>query len=158
MDTAFRPTDPQRFGGVFATLSHGPLGGADLLGGAAPLTVNTTTDFQVANPRRRMRFLQGVVQIYTTLPVDADGTVLLRIMKYDVSAGAAVQVSEDQSLEVAALTLKTPARLLQKAGVTEAVLTADIGDFFFVRYANNSAAIDTQPGNVTVSIEVALLD
>jgi hypothetical protein len=136
---------PGAFGRQLIALQVGPIGPADYLGGAAPLTVNDTTIFRGGAVPVRCRFLKlGASQ--TTVVADADGTVLARAMKYDAGDDAATAVSSDIDLEAGTAREQQTAGQLSTA--TEATLTFDAGDTLEINVVNNSAAINTQPAGL----------
>lgn len=83
----FRPK-PGRYGTmpVFLTVQPTPT-----------LTANNTTIFKVPSPYRRCYFVRGSVSC-TTVPADADGTILATFKKYDASADAAVSLTSTLDL------------------------------------------------------------
>jgi hypothetical protein len=134
------------FGTATVLCASGQIGGANYLGGASPLTVNSTTTFRLPTPPFKCRFLSMAVSV-VTVPADADGSILARAVKYSASADAQVAVSADVDLE--ALTTR-------EIGVAAALSTATEAQRIFngtsdsleVNVVNNSAAIDTQPAGL----------
>jgi hypothetical protein len=76
-------------------------------------------------------------------PVDADGTILATLKKWDKSAGAAVTLSA--ALDLEALVAKQVTDFTLLSTLTDDQRTLDVGDTLYVEIVNNSAAIDTQP-------------
>ncbi len=115
--------------------------------GTATITANTTTTFVIGGIDRRMRFADFAISV-TTVPADADGTILGVLQKYDASATAAVALTTATDME----TLVTrAARTVPAIGtLTEAQITLDRGDTLEFVVTNNSAAINTQPTNLVV--------
>jgi hypothetical protein len=115
------------------------------------LTANTTTTFYIPTPRRKC-FIERITYHASTIVVDADGTVLATVKKWDDSAGAAVSLTAAFSLE--GLTAKRATLIPLLATLTPAQLTIDEGDILFVDIVNNSAAIDTQHANAAIVVEI----
>lgn len=90
-----------------------------------------------------------------TLVADSDGTVLLSIIKYDASAGAEVLLVTSFDLETQ--TAGKADRLPFDSGVTDNQRTLDFGDYLYIRVVNNSAAIDTQPVALSVTVKLKYL-
>jgi hypothetical protein len=129
------------------------IGGSNYLGGASPLTANDTTIFYLPPPVGRAVFYSFSAAV-DTVPIDADGTILARVRKYDASANAWVTVSQDIDLE--ALTTKERNEVLRLATATDAELILDTGDILAVHVVNNSAAIGTQPVNLAFTAQVLM--
>jgi hypothetical protein len=122
---------------------------------ANPATVNNTQSHRLGGPHRkavpeRFNVAQG------TVGNDADGTILIRVKKWDASANAFVVLTDDVNLEgqQADETVVIPI----KATLTDEQATIDEGDTLVADIVNNSAAIDTQPANVRVGVELAFLE
>lgn len=122
---------------------------------ASTLTASTTTSFRIPTPKRRLRVLRGTYCAHT-LPIDADGTVLATLKKYDISAAAAVSLSSAVSLKVDVSVADTATAFTLLTTLTEAQLTVDEGDTLFVDVVSNSAAIDTQPVDLQFVVEVGV--
>lgn len=152
--TWFEPK-PGRFGTQTILLGSGQIGGANYLGGASPLTANSTTTFQLPPPPVKSRFLYLAASV-VTVPVDADGTVLARAMKYDGTAAAQVQVSADLNLGTL-----TAHKLGKSALLSTATLAAPIfngtTDGLEINVVSNSAAIDTQPAGLVFTVALLVL-
>lgn len=119
------------------------------------LTANTTNRFHAGAPYRRAVFLRfGAVA--TTVPVDADGTILARVVKYDASADAEVTLSADINLEALVTREVSFADALSTA--TDAQLVLDDGDSLQIHVVNNTATIDTQPTLLSFTVELGLLE
>lgn len=138
----YRRVQPGAFGTQYIAVSSAPIGGSDNIGGASPLTANDTTTFSLPTPPVKCRLVKFAASVVTA-PVDSDGTVLARAMKYDASADAQVTISEDIDLE--ALTTRELATANAKASATDPQRVFDTGDALEVNVVNNSAAIGTQP-------------
>lgn len=89
------------------------------------------------------------------LVADADGTTLLNLIKYDASAAAGVTLVSSFDLE--AQTLGQSDRLPLVSTLTDAQRTLDFGDFLYVSIVNNSAAINTQPSAMAVTVKLKIL-
>lgn len=89
-----------------------------------------------------------------TIPIDADGTLLLNIKKYDASAGSAVTISSGFNLE--SLVAGKVDQIPVNAGVTDSQRILDYGDFLYAEIVSNSAAIDTAMvgGNISVLAKI----
>lgn len=146
---------PGYFGAQRLHVNSGQIGGTNFLGGASPLTANTTTIFRLGAPPLSCLFDSFAVSV-VTVPADADGTILGYIYKYDASADAAVQISASMNLEALVTREVTRATFLSTA--TEAQLRLDTGDALEFHVVNNSAAIDTQPAGLVVVAEVLALE
>lgn len=115
------------------------------------LTANTTNLRIVFTPAYRGSIDPARLRCGCTVkPVDADGTFLATIKKYDASADAYVTITDALDLEAALIALESVA-FVPVAGLTDAQLYCDTGDQVVVEIVNNSAGIDTQPSELTVS-------
>lgn len=119
------------------------------------LTANNTTIFKVPSPFRKCRFLRGSVSV-TQVPADSDGTIVATFKKYDASADAAVTLSQELNLET--LVTREVKKVDSAAAATEAQLLLDDGDQFEFHVVNDSAAINTQPTDLSICVEVAVLE
>lgn len=126
-----------------------------LVSGTATLTANTTTIFRIPSPFRKARFLRGNVSV-TTVPADSDGAITGVFKKYDASADDVVTLSADVDLE--ALVTREVTKADSAAAATEAQLVLDDGDCLEFHVANDSAAINTQPTNLALCVELAVLE
>ncbi len=149
----FRPF-PGRFGVMIANYSSGPIGGTNFLGGATPLTANGTTIFRLGPVTSPSQF-ERLVASTTTVPVDADGTILATLRKYDAATDTVVTLSENLNLET--LVTREGTAVAQLPTVTVAQLTFNIGDTMEIHVVNNSAAIDTQPVGLVFNVEMVVL-
>lgn len=153
--TFFAPR-PGRFGTATVLAQTGQIGGANFLGGASPLTANTTTIFRLGGfAGRKVRFSRFGATT-TTVPADADGTIIATARKYDASADAAVVLSANLDLEALVTREETSTTPLSTA--TDAELTFDTGDALEIHVVNNSAAIDTQPAGLVFVAEFLVLE
>lgn len=150
MQNHLRPL-PGRFGTQTIVLSCGPIGPANYLGGAAPLTANATTTFRLGPVPCKCVFSKLAVSA-TTVPADADGTIVATAFKYSAASNAQVQVSPAVDLE--ALITREGTIVRQYTAATEAALTVLEGDTIEVNVVNNSAAIDTQPAGLVFNAEL----
>lgn len=146
----FRP-QPGRFGTHPTNYGSGPIGGADYPGGASPLTANATTVFELG-PVTAKSVFSRLAASAVTAPVDADGTTLAYVYKYDASANAAVRVSE--ALDLEALVTREGALVNPYASASVSDLLFEEGDTIEVHVVNNSAAIDTQPVGMVFNVEM----
>jgi hypothetical protein len=114
-----------------------------------------TTTFRIPSPYRRCMFVRGSVSV-TTVPADSDGTLLATFQKYDASADAAVSLTSTLDLE--ALVTREVSKLDPVSTATNAQLTLDDGDCFELSVASTSAAINTQPTDLSICVEVLVLE
>lgn len=119
--------------------------------GSSPLTANTTNDFYLVAPPSSATIGGGAV-VQNTLVADADGTVLAYLAKYDASADAVVVLTS--SLDLEAMTTKEGASFTVLGTLTDAQRTFATGDTLLLRIVSNSAAINTQPTDLTVTAEL----
>ena len=122
---------------------------------AGTLTANATTTVHIPTPVRKARFLRASLGC-TTVCVDADGTMLATLYKYDASADAGVALTEAFNIE--SVVTKESAALTNLTTLTDAIRTVDTGDRFYISYVSNSAAVDTQPTELFCSVECAILE
>ena len=151
----FQRQVPGNLGETTATVQIGPIGGANNIGGASPLTANSTTTFHLPPIGRRAIF-RRLIASTVTVPADADGTILARAMRYNASTDSATAVSADLDLE--ALVTREATAALQLSSATDATLIFGASDTVAINVVNNSAAIDTQPDNLNFTVEFILLD
>jgi hypothetical protein len=154
MDNRLRQK-PGNFGRQLIALTSGQIGGANYLGGASPLTVNSTTTFRLGALPVRCRFIKlGASQV--TVVSDADGTVLARAMRYSAAGDAAAAISADIDLEAGTTREQQTAGQISTA--TEAGVTFEAGDTCEINVVNNSAAIDTQPAGLVFAALFEVLE
>lgn len=126
-----------------------------MVSGTATCTANDTTVFRIPSPFRKCRFLRGNVSV-TVVPADSDGTLVGTFKKYDASADAAVTLSGTVDLE--ALVTREVSKADSAAAATDAQLTLDDGDCLEFHVVSDSAAINTQPTNLALCVELAVLE
>ena len=153
----FPKQKPGYFGVQRAFLQTGQIGGSNMLGGATPITANTTTIFRAGSPPSKSMFNAMTTTIGVTIPVDADGTLTVTAYKYDASANAAVALTA-ASANLEGLTLREALRTGFLSTATAAALTFEEGDTLEFHVINNSAAIDTQPAGVVFVGEFLVLE
>lgn len=141
-----RPT-PGRYGSEIVILSRHA--------GANPLTANATTAIKFGGLHRRAVFLR-ITASAGTVPADADGTILARGVITATDGTANRDVSADIDLE--SLTANVTKAADRKAGLADSAVVIKPGETFRVNVVNNSAAIDTQPVDLVVTAEFALID
>lgn len=151
----FKPR-PGRFGTQIAFLTLSSLGGSDYVGGATLLTANDTTTFKVPSPYRKCRFVRASV-VMKTIGIDADGTILATVKKLTAPSTKA-SLTDALSWEAAGVTADTVAQFVTLSTATDAQRTLNAGESFIVDVVSDSAAIDTQPANVNIVIEVEVLE
>lgn len=146
----FRPK-PDRFGIQSIAMRSGFAGTAGLA-----LTANATTVFQIPVPFRKS-VIERISVSCKGIPVDADGTILATINKRDNIAGANVALTAATSLEVDfVLLVNKNYNIALLNTLTDAQRILQEGDMMFVNIVNNSAAIDTQPDQLSFSVELLL--
>ena len=123
--------------------------------GTNPLTANTTVAFRVPTPPGKFFFSKASVMC-DTVTADADGTSLITIRKYDASADAEVDLTTAVDLDT--LTTLERTNLVRDAATTDAQCILDTGDTLGFKVVNNSAAINTQPTSLSVTIELFQID
>lgn len=121
--------------------------------GVDPFTANDTTTIRIPTPPGKFYFSKAAIQCVTVLS-DADGTALLTVQKYDASADAEVALTDASSIEAAVMTTKERVELNPGAAVTDAQRLLDTGDTLNFKVVSNSAAIDTQPTEFSVTVEL----
>lgn len=133
---------PGEFGTELLSVAIGPIGGTNNIGGATPLTANNTTTYRLGGLGRLAQIAQ-VVTSTTTVPADADGTILATVFKYNAVTDAQVAVTSAIDLET--LTTREGRVTLPLATASDAALTFGNNDTVEIAVVNNSAAINTQP-------------
>lgn len=149
MPTKFKREKGSRFGSEVTFISRAA--------GASPFTANATTTQDIPSPVRRSLVERITVQ-QRVLVVDADGTVLFTAKKWDQSAAAAVSLTAATSLEVDVQTAKKAQVVALLSTLTDAQLTLDEGDYVYWEVVSNSVAIDTQPTDFCVTVELLVLE
>lgn len=152
----FRREKPGQFGTALIQVVSGQIGGADYLGGAAPLTANATTTFRLGTPPVKCRLIK-LAASQVTVAADADGTTIARAMKYDAAANAQVQVSADIDLEAATTRELQVAQVYASATDPQRVFNGTT-DTLEVNVVNNSAAIGTQPAGLVFTCLFEVLE
>lgn len=156
MPLTFFAPKPGRFGVQTVQVRTGQIGGANFLGGASPLTANTTTIFRLGGPAGRKCRVSRFGATTVTVPADADGAITATLRKYDASADAAVTLTANINLE--ALTTREETSIGVLGTVTDAQLTLDAGDTLEIHVVSDSAAIDTQPAGLVFAAELLVLE
>lgn len=150
-DFRFKPK-AGRFGVMLQEASVGPIGPANYLGGASPLTANGTTIFRLgaAAAGRAAVFAGGSVSC-TTVAADADGTIVGTFVRYRAATDDTVTLTANVDLE--ALVTREATAVVPLGTLTEAERTFAVGDTLEFHVVNNSAAIDTQPAGLWIKAE-----
>ena len=156
MPLNFFAPKPGRFGVQTVQARTGQIGGANFLGGATPLTANTTTIFRLGGTAGRKCRVSRFGATTVTVPADADGTIVATLRKYDASADSAVTLTGNLDLEALVTREETSAAVL--GTLTDAQLTLDTGDALEIHVVSNSAAIDTQPAGLVFVAELLVLE
>lgn len=144
---------PGRFGNSVEIVQSVPIGT-----GGANATANTTTDYTVGTPAS-LCYVENIRAQAVAAGNDADGTILVQVFKRDVSAGQNVALTAGTfSLESDGITAGNRQFTIPITG-SDIARTVNVqnGDALFVRVTNNSAAIDTQPNQAVVSVELSVL-
>jgi hypothetical protein len=117
-------------------------------------TANTTVRTPILAVLRAMRITKIGVSA-ATIPIDADGTLLLAILNYDDSGTAEdALLAASFNLEDLA-TAKTSELLTLTATAADLILA--LGDTIYADIISNSAAIDTPMVDAVLTIEAELL-
>lgn len=119
--------------------------------GANPITANTTTDYHFAAPPVSCVIGGGSLHS-VVVAANADGTTLAYLCKYRASDDSVVVLTS--ALNVEGVVTKEGTRFTVLGTLTDAEQTILAGDTLLVRFINNSAAIDTQPTELTVTAEL----
>lgn len=113
---------------------------------------NTTTYYGfLANMTKKVRITSIAIAAYQ-VPADADGTILLNVLKYDVSAPAEVALQATADFDVEAIAAAKTAQAIA-VSATAANLVVDTTDFCYVKVVNNSAALTTADQGLVVTVE-----
>lgn len=143
------------FGAAFVRLSSGNIGS---------VTANTTNTFglggisdkDISAPNSAHTAYVDEIHVgCVTVPADADGTLVLNVVKYDASADAAVTLASSFSLE--GLTAGETDAVPFDSGVTDQQRIMDYGDFIYAEIVSDSAAIDTQMVGGSVGVLLKFL-
>lgn len=121
----------------------------------AGVTANVTTSIPLASPQRKSVIARATVQV-TTVPVDADGALLGTLKKFNQVTGVTTSLSAAFDLEL--ITARKPAQLTLLSTLTEWQLQLAEGEYLFFDVVSNSAAIDTQPKELIVTVELLVLE
>lgn len=116
------------------------------------LTANTTVYDAVYAVNRAMRVTKISVAALT-VPVDNDGTALLKVINYDLSSTTDDDLTADFDLE--GLTAKNSADLTLTSTAADLILAA--GDMIYASLTSNSAGIDTNMADAVLTIEADIL-
>ncbi len=123
--------------------------------GANPLTANTTTDIYIPTPPGKFVLL-GAAVVQSTLVADADGTVLAQITKRAASGDADTVLTAQVDLEAATVLERQEFSLLTTLATAANIFLT--GDIVKLEVVNNSAAIDTQPVDLMIAVELGFLE
>jgi hypothetical protein len=121
----------------------------------AGLTANTTTRITVSSAIRKA-IIARITAYAATLVVDSDGTVLATVKKFNQATNTTTSLTAAFDLEVANMTALKPANIPLLTTLTDSQLTVAEGEIIVVDIVNNSAAIDTQPKELTFSAELLI--
>ncbi len=142
MDTSFRPREPYRSKAQIVTQSVA----------IDTLTANATTTIHIPTPARRAFVLSATIH-QGTVAADSDGAINATLKRWDDSAGSGVSMSSAYNMEAA--TARRAERLTMLGGSSRVKAKEDT---LYLDVVNDSAAINTQPANAFVVVELALLD
>jgi hypothetical protein len=128
---------------------------------ANPVTPNGTETHRLGAPVGRSGSTQksklvGAAISAGTLGNDADGTITAQIIKRIADGDTDQALTSTLSVEADGLTASEQADFTISG--TDAQLTFANGDVCEIDFVNNSAAVDTQPANVIVVLEFAILE
>ena len=146
MEKSFRPK-AGRFGIMPVIVTH--------QFGTDPYTVNNTVTVIIPSPGGKCFPIRAYVSS-TTIAADPDGTVVFKLVKRQASDNADVilttahNLEDDTAKEKAALTFVTTLTDAQRIFLAADTLEVDL--------ISNSAAITTQPVDLQVVVEFAVLD
>lgn len=148
---------PGSFGVQRVYVKTGQIGGANFLGGASPLTANTTTIFRLGGFAGRSVTPTRLGATAVTIPADADGAIVAKLVRYRASDNTAVDLTGNLNLETLVTREESFVNLLTAVADTpSAVLVA--GDALEVHVVSNSAGIDTQPAGLVFTVEGLVLE
>lgn len=122
--------------------------------GTNPFTANSTVTHSAPSPGGKCYPLRAYVSC-TIAASDADGTCLIRLIRRRASDDSDIQLTTDYDVE--GLTIKERTELTFDSTKTDSqriFLEADRLEFDLV---SNSAGINTQPTDLTVTVEWAVL-
>lgn len=126
--------------------------------GGLLIVANVTTRFVVPTPTARCAVATMSIQNGPVTAVDADGTILATFTKRDNVNAANVPLSAATSLKADFLTTVNKSFLVPLlVTLTDAQRLCQPGDVVYVDVVNNSAAIDTQPTQLFLLVEFAIL-
>jgi hypothetical protein len=155
----FFPNTPQQkapfFGVQRMFVRSAPIGGANLIGGATAITASGTTIFRLGGFAGRRVQAVRLAATAVTAGISASGTILAKLVKYDASADAAVDLTQNVDLE--ALTTREESWAERLTTLTAAQATVDPGDALEVHVVSDNA-IGTQPANLVFTVEVLVLE
>lgn len=118
---------------------------------ANPITANTTNDYLLAAAPVACTLGKAVLTV-NTVAADADGTILATLVKYSKTADAFTTLTSNLDMET--MVTKEGTAFAFLATLTDAQQTLQAGDSIFLRIINNSAALNTQPTDVTTTVEL----
>lgn len=148
---------PGSFGVQRVYVKTGQIGGTNFLGGATPLTANTTTIFRLGGFAGRSVTPTRLGATVVTVPADADGTIVAKLVRYRASDNTAVDLTGNLNLETLVTREESFVNLLATVADTPAAVLVS-GDALEVHVVNNSAAIDTQPAGLVFTVEGLVLE
>jgi hypothetical protein len=123
--------------------------------GSSPYTANSTVTVSIPSPAGKCFPLRAYVS-QKTIAADPDGTVVFKLVKRQASDDADVilttahNLEDDTAYEKAALTFVTTLTDAQRIFLAADTLEADL--------ISNSAAITTEPVDLQVVVEFAVLE
>lgn len=136
-------------------ITSAPIGGANLIGGATAITASGTTIFRLGGFAGRKVKPVRLGATAVTAAISAGGTVLAKLVKYDASANAAVDLT--QNIELVDLTTREESFAELLTTLTGAQENMDVGDALEVHVVSD-AAIGTQPANLVFTVEALMLE
>ena len=142
MDTRFKPKPGDA--GSHPTLLHVPVG---------ELTENDTTVIHFP-PVGRKVWIRGATISSTAVPADADGTIVATLKKRRAADDTEVAISAPLDLEGIVASEGNPFKV---SGIGESARIIQAADTIKLEIVSDSAAIDTQPANAFVTLDLLVL-
>jgi len=148
---------PGSFGVQRVYVKTGQIGGTNFLGGASPLTANTTTIFRLGGFAGRANTPTRLGATAVTIPTDADGDIFAKLVRYRASDNTAVDLTGNLDLKALVTREESFVNLLSTVADTPAAMIV-AGDALEVHVTSDSAAIDIQPAGLVFTVESLVLE
>lgn len=130
----------------------GPFGGTNNIGGATPVTANSTTDYTIATAPARLQVITAAVG-YVGTQIASSGTILVSLWKRRGATLTQLTVT----VNLVALAPNSGTTLAPLASNSEAANAIEVGDILFARFVSNNATISQQPSGLTIGAQLAAL-